>query len=53
MKEKKLTCNQCHRQFKDTDIKCEIVTHVCTYPDCPNYGLLQVPFELMPKEEPL
>lgn len=47
MKKGKHTCNQCGCQMKvmyDT-------LWVCTYAACPNYALLQVPLEDMPKEK--
>lgn len=50
------TCVQCHREISNC-IEAEkagkevILAYICFYPDCPNYGLLAVPEELMPKLE--
>lgn len=58
------TCNQCEQEMtdsisvmftmwltlsdrKDSDTA---MVFVCSKPDCPNYGLLQIPAELMPKD---
>lgn len=46
------TCVQCHREFNYTVIiDNNMCGEVCTHPDCPNYGLLAIPQEDMPKEK--
>jgi hypothetical protein len=48
---KNLHCVQCHREFVyKVDIRQSLVS-ICHYPDCPNYGLLAMPQEQMPKEK--
>lgn len=51
----KYHCIQCHRALKYTinEEKLDHVVFVCHYPDCPNYGLYQIPKENMPKDEEL
>ena len=47
------TCVQCHRQMDNTvyDKGFAYLIHVCTYSDCPNYGLLAITQEKMPKDD--
>ena len=50
MAKEKHTCNQCFRQMKFTLAEVGVVSfYVCTNPDCPNYALVQIPVEFMPK----
>jgi len=44
------TCNQCHRECKLRTIEEIDSLVICTYPECPNYGVLQLAAEDMPKE---
>lgn len=48
---KKFHCNQCHREFKYKIDLANSLVSICHYPDCPNYALLQMPLEQMPKEK--
>jgi predicted secreted protein len=53
------TCNQCHKElsvetkhyFTGRSNVGYIKNYVCINPACPNYALLQMPAEDMPKEE--
>lgn len=58
------TCNQCHEEMTITKIITVLKFHekgennfefhrffCCSNPECPNYALLQIPLEDMPKEE--
>ena len=50
-KSTKYTCVQCHREFKYKVGLNNSVVSICNFSDCPNYGLLAMPQEQMPKEE--
>lgn len=39
-----------HRQVDTIALETLLIAYVCTYPDCPNYGMLQIAMEDMPKE---
>jgi hypothetical protein len=43
-----MTCNQCYKELVDLDAEHYLL--FCKNPKCPNYALLQVPLEEMPKE---
>lgn len=51
----KRTCNQCHKEIDYSVIvdrkgePAQIL--VCSNPACPNYALLQISMEMMPKED--
>jgi len=48
-----LHCVQCHRELKYKVDLDQSVISICHYPDCPNYGLLAMPQEQMPKSNKL
>ena len=48
-----LHCVQCHRRLVYKVDLGDSVVSICHRPDCPNYGLLALPQELMPTEEDL
>ena len=50
----KRTCNMCNEQIQNFDGKTSVGTlriYACTNPPCPNYALVQIPEEQMPKEK--
>jgi len=49
MSKEKTTCNQCFKQLWLTYFG-QTLVFVCKNPRCPNYSLVQVPAEEMPKE---
>lgn len=52
--ETKRTCNQCHKNMEySAEVEVygkQFLIPVCTRPGCPNFGLLQISVEQMPKE---
>jgi|JI10StandDraft_1071094.scaffolds.fasta_scaffold1742378_1 hypothetical protein len=46
-------CNMCHKKMKlmGFGLSENVFISVCVNPRCPNYALLQLPAEKMPKEE--
>jgi ssDNA-binding Zn-finger/Zn-ribbon topoisomerase 1 len=50
---KKHTCNQCGKQLDIFELRQKITLgiYVCCNPACPNFSLVQIPVEDMPKEK--
>jgi hypothetical protein len=49
------TCHQCNREMEMhvfSHKTNEVIACVCSYPECPNYALLQVALEDMPNPTP-
>lgn len=44
-------CVQCHRELKYKVSINDSVVSICHRADCPNYGLLAMPQEQMPKDK--
>jgi hypothetical protein len=55
MKKKKIkhSCNQCHREMQEFTAtitgqnQAIIRIYACSRPTCPNFGLMQIPMEVM------
>lgn len=45
-----LHCVQCNQELEHKVIIDASVVSVCNRPECPNYGVLQIPIEQMPRK---